>query len=146
MISRIVCVFHRLPPLRSFRTGLSLGHPPPPPCQAVRSFASTGPGPFGVPAFVVHYASNAREDVQFRACANRSAACLRGRRARNTRSSGELSKLPNVKVPIRARHPTIHHRTDLGTVLRPVARAKDGPSAWLSPSSDTGQGSLPEAG
>jgi hypothetical protein len=43
-----------------------------------------------------------------------------------------------MKEPIRARHPTIHHRANLGTVLCPSAGAKDKPSAWLSPSSDTG--------
>ena len=37
-----------------------------------------------------------------------------------------------MKELIRARHPTIHHRTNLGTVLRSTARAEYQSSTWLS--------------
>jgi FlaA1/EpsC-like NDP-sugar epimerase len=63
----------------------------------------------------------------------------------DARSSGESLKLPEVKEPIHARHPTIDHRADLGTVCCPPARAKDQSSAWLPPSSHPRQGGLREA-
>ena len=70
--------------------------------------------------------------TRIRACANRSAACLRGRRARNARSSGELSKLPNVKEPIRSRaiQPYIIEPI-WERFFRPVARAKGNTSVGL---------------
>src|SRR5918995_1113988 len=51
----------------------------------------------------------------------------------DARSCGEFSKLPVSKEPLRARTPTIHHRTHLGTVRSPPAREGDRPSARLPP-------------
>src|SRR5215210_4204412 len=52
----------------------------------------------------------------------------------DARSSGEFFKLPEAKEHARARHPTIHHRANLGAVLRPAARKRRGRSSpWLPP-------------
>src|SRR5215211_4760155 len=52
-------------------------------------------------------------------------------RARDARSFGELSKLPESKECACARHLTIHHRAHLGAVLGPAARKGSGPSTRL---------------
>src|SRR5829696_6351003 len=61
------------------------------------------------------------------------------------RSYGELLKLPDSKETLRARTPTLHHRTHLGTVPRLAARKKSGSSARLSSSPHSRLRSLQEA-
>src|SRR5215207_167844 len=79
-----------------------------------------------------------------RACADRDATPLNGKRTRDARSFGELPSFP-MKERTCARTPTIPHRAHLATVLCPAARKEGGSSIRLSPPPHTRPGGLREA-
>jgi hypothetical protein len=86
-------------------------------------------------------------NCQVRGRANRDASRSLAGRARDARSSGELSKLPDVKErPCPLSNHTSIGAYSLGAVSCPLARARDRPSARLSQAAHPRQGGLREAG
>jgi hypothetical protein len=86
------------------------------------------------------------ESRPFRASVNREleSTCKAGTDAP---SSGEFLTLPeHTRSTSRARPPAIHHRSHLGAVSCPLARARDRPSPRLPQTAHPRQGGLREAG
>ena len=71
--------------------------------------------------------------VELRACADRDAMTLNGKRTQDARSSGESSKLPDEGAYARARTRTLPHRAHLATVFGPDTGKANDPPARVPP-------------